>query len=369
MKLAVLHPYQFRYKRGIERYTWAILNEMTRQNVDTHLFTWRWPQPVAWESSSTIHVQYMPYTRYFMAKFAVLYYFYQLIRGKFDWVVIFFAGYGEAEALHWYLRFNPAQKVAIVFHYPYQQVPHRYAEFKKYNLVKRATLIIGVSDYVAQGVRDYFGTDCQVVPNGVDLAQFEPSAEKRHKLRLQHHISTDTPILITLAAFEERKGVQWVIRALPRLLDDFPDLQYWVLGDGAYRAELEAEIEHLNLADHVKLWGQQTDVISFLNAVDVGLLLSYGEAFPITLVEYMAMQLPVITSQHPPFDTLVQNEWGARIDEQDTSALTHLLRDLLNNPARRQQMGIQGRQIVVEKYTWSALVQQYLTLLQHTGTK
>ena len=369
MKLAIVHPYQFRYKRGIERFTWSVLREMAQQSLDGHLLTWQWLESVDWGAHDLVHIHQMPYTRYFRAKLASLYYFYQLRRHKFDWVIIFFAGYGEAESLNWYLRFNPHQKIAIVFHYPYQQVPHQYAEFKKYDLINRVTLRIAVSEYVADGVREYFGVDCQVVPNGVDLDQFQTSISSRQALRAKLNLNHDAPVLITLAAFEERKGMQWVIRALPHLISEFPNLQYWVLGDGGYRAELEAQIAQLNLAQHVKLWGQQADVTDYLNAADVGLLLSYGEAFPITLVEYMAMQLPIVTSQHPPFDTLVDNKWGSQVDEQDSTQVAAILRELLQNPARRHKMGQQARQTVAEKYTWSALVQQYLVLLNQAKAK
>ena len=276
--------------------------------------------------------------------------------------MIFFAGYGEAATLNLLRRFRH-QRICIVFHFPYEQVPHRYAEFAHSGLVQRADAVVAVSEYVARGVKAHLERDCAVIGNGVARGCILSSARASRGNAPATGDRAHAPVLITVAALEERKGVQWVIRALPLLLSDFPDLCYIVLGEGAYRAQLQAEIERLDLAGHMRLVGNTDDVISYLATADVGCLLSYGESFGIALVEYMAMALPVLSSAHPPFDELMRPDWGVMVDEIDSTGVARTLRELLTDPQRRQRMGQAGRQQVVGHHTWAQVAEQYLALL------
>jgi phosphatidylinositol alpha-1,6-mannosyltransferase len=359
----MLSPFQLRLRRGIERYAWSLAQEMALRDVEVDLLTWNWPRPVSWGAlHPRVRVRRMPYTRYFMARAAVVHYVYWLLRRRYDWVMLFFAGYGEAEAMR-VLRALRPQRYCVVFHFPYEQAPHRYREFERDELAQRANQRIAVSHSVARDVETQFGGPCAVIGNGVDPRVFQPSTEMRTAMRQKLGLKPDAPMLITAAALEERKGVQCVIRALPLLVNEFPDLCYVVLGEGSYRAQLRAEIEQRGLACHVRLMGNTNDVVSYLAAADVGCLLSYGEAFPISLIELMAMELPVLTSRHAPFAELMKLDWGRMVDEQDTKAVAGELRSLLLNTDSRHSMGKAGRQHVLQCHTWRQVADSYLQLL------
>jgi phosphatidylinositol alpha-1,6-mannosyltransferase len=305
----------------------------------------------------------MPYVRYYAARIAPLYYVRRILSDKYDWVMIFFAGYGEAESLRIARMLRP-QKYCIVFHFPYEQVPHRYEEFKRFRCAKDADLLVAVSKYVASGVREVFRRACAVVYNGTDTEKFAPSEALRVGERMALGIADRTPILITLAALEERKGIQWVIRAIPLLLDHYPDLQYHVLGDGDYRKDLEDLVSELNLHNHVKMLGNSTNVVRALAAADVGCLLSSGEGLPIAALEYMSMALPYVASRRPPFDEIVSASYGIAVDESNSREVARAIDMLLSNHKMRQAMGRSGRQCILENYTWKVVAREYLALLQ-----
>lgn len=361
MKIAIISPFQFSAARGIERFVWSLSEAFSTQNVEVSLFTWRYPNPVSWGPPPTgIRVYQVPYTRYFRAKIAPFFYLTWLAKDRYDWVMAFFGTYGEVDTLRWLPR---RTRTCIVLHFPREQVAHQYAALERFRTARRADRLVAVSQYVADGVEAQFGRPCTVIGNGVNADLFRASPTMRHDMRQKLQLAPDAPMLVTLAALEERKGIQWVIRALPHLLPEFPTLRYWVLGEGAYRSHLENEIRSLGLTDTVHLAGNTTAVANYLSAADVGCLLSYGEAFGLTLVEYMAMELPVLTSAHPPFDTLVQADWGYMVNEQDTQAVAAQLRALLLNPLGRQRMGQAGRQQVLTHHTWSQVAGEYLRLL------
>lgn len=359
MNLAILHPFQFRYARGIERFTWSLSEALTRRAVNVDLYTWRWPNPISWGAIPPgLRIFQMPNLRYFREKMAALWYFAQLSTRRYDWIMVYFAGYGESEAIRWLRKKNPC----VVFHFPRQQVPHRFAEFERGGLARNAGERVAVSDHVANDVTAHFGRACVVIPNGVNAEAFKPSPERRAVARQKLGIAPETPVLISLSALEERKGIQSVVRAMPHLLAQYPDLQYRVLGEGAYRSELEAEIRRLDLGAHVHLMGNQSEVADHLAAADVGCQLAYGEALPVAVLEMLAMELPVLTSQHPPFDSFIRPEWGMRVQESDTQAVADAICALLE-PTRRSTMGRAGREHVITHYSWESVADAYLRLL------
>ncbi|MBC7261362.1 MAG: glycosyltransferase family 4 protein [Chloroflexi bacterium] len=363
MKIAIIHPFQFRYGRGIERFTWSLSAALSARGVQVDLLTWRWPDEVHWgDLPPRVRVRRVPGFRYFMARACVPFYLKWLLQGQYDWVMLFFAAYGEAETLRVLSRLRQ-QRHCVVFHFPREQVPHRYREFERSGLARRADRLIAVSTYVARGVQEQFGRECQVIGNGVDPETFKRSPSARAQMRQKLGIAESAPVLITLAALEERKGVQHVIEAIPALLPDFPDLRYWVLGEGGYRPELEAQIRRLRLEHSVSLWGNIEDVVSYLAAADIGCLLAYGESFGIAVFEYMAMELPVLVSQHPPFPELVAPSFGVKVDERDGQQVVNAIRELLLHPEKRRTMGQAGRQTVLRQYTWDHVAEQYLQVL------
>jgi glycosyltransferase involved in cell wall biosynthesis len=364
VKIAIINPFQFRYARGIERLTWALASHLIRRGTCVDLLTWKWPEPVQWGATPRgMNVKQVPHFRYGMRWAAVSHYVSWLAAGNYDWVLIYFAGYGEAPALGM-LNLIRRQRTCVVLQYPGDLVPHRYREFEHFALARRADQMIAVSHHVANGAARWFARKCQVVGNGVDVDQFAPSLEFRTAVRKRLGIDESDKVLISVAALEERKGMQWVIRALPRLLPEFPGLRYWIVGEGTYRKSLQEEIYRLGLGRHVWLRGTTSDVARLAAAADVGCLLANGEAFGIAVLEYMATQLPVVTSCHPPFDELIDRAWGEIVDETDTARVAETIRGLLRDPSRCRSMGRAGRQQVVNHHTWDHVADGYLGLLE-----
>lgn len=158
-----------------------------------------------------------------------------------------------------------------------------------------------------------------------------------------------------------------MIRALPGLLKNFPDLNYWILGDGPYRKNLEMEILKYNLQNNVKLLGFQSDIEPYLAASDIALLLSIGEASPISLLEFASAGLPIITSRHPPFPELVQDDWAKMVDERDSSELIRTILEILNDSAEQNKIGSAGRHRMIEYYTWNSVARQYKQVIERIG--
>jgi phosphatidylinositol alpha-1,6-mannosyltransferase len=360
LRVAFIHPFLFRYARGIERYTLNLANALARSGVDVELITWNWPAPLQIDlPDPRVKIKRLPTSRYFAAKAIVPFYARQFLRQQYDFVWIAFAGYGEAEAL----RLARKQPFGIVFHYPLAQVPHRFREFRRFGLAQRAAAIVSVSQYVAEGVQDFFHRESTVIHHGVDAERFKPDAEARRAKRKELSVG-DGPVLVTAAALEERKGIQWVLRALPRILERFPETTYLLLGGGDYRKSLEQLASDLGIQSHVRFMGEQEDVTPFYQAADLSLILSRGEASSLSALESLACEVPVIAARRPPFDELIKGEYGMLADEEDADAVAGVVESLLRNPAQRAAMGERGRAHVREKFTWGRAAEEYIKVME-----
>jgi glycosyltransferase involved in cell wall biosynthesis len=359
---AFIHPFQLRIRRGIESYVWALTRALADTGVDIDILTWQGPLKSPSLSSAPVTLRTVPRVRYYQQIVAMPFYVLQLLFNRYDHVFVNFAGYGEGPSL----RLLGAIKnvpFSVVFHFPPTLVPHRYREFERWRFQRDATHFIAVSDHVASQVSEWSHRKCSVISHGVDTKNFRPDKEKRERTRASLGISPDAHLLVTAAALEERKGIHFVIEALPAVLKTFPSTCYLILGEGRYRKELEALISKLGLQRHVRFKGEVDDVENYLCAADLGLLLSREEALGIAVLEYAASSLPVITSQEPPFDQFVNNSWGITADKTNSRQLSEMIKSLLADPARRATMGSAGRAWVEINYSWQQVATDYRDLI------
>ncbi len=364
MRVVFIHPFFNRYARGIERFTANISSSLARQDISVDIITWRWPKQIMWsELDPRVQLQAFPTSRFYAAKAIVPVYTLHLLRHLYDMIYIQFADYGEAVTLNALKHFNRCQPYTIVLHYPVSQVPHRYRAMREAGLHDRAANIIAVSQHVAREAEAYWGRRSTVISHGVDAERFRPDAIQRARIRQQIGISNDVPMLLTVSALEERKGVQWVLKALPYLARRFPEIIYVIVGDGPYGPRLSQLAGELKVEPFVRWIPSTPDVTGYYQASDIKLILSKGEASSIVTLEALASGLPVIASQNPPFDELISSDWGLQVDEEDTQQLVQSVTALLVNAELRHELGVAGRRHIHQYHSWDQIARAYRQLI------
>lgn len=364
IRWAIIHPFQLRVKRGIEVYVWNLARSLKLQGIDVDILTWAGDLEIPEEvQKAGVKVKEIPRVQYYQAIFGIPFLLWWLLTGHYDHVFVHFAGYGEGLALS-IARLIKRVKFSIVFHFPRSLVPHRYVEFDKWILDRKAEHLIGVSQATAEEVERWVNRECLVIGHGVDTTKFKPDQILRIRTRTELGIDENAPVLVSVNALEERKGIQWVIKALPELLANLPSLNYIVVGDGVYRSELEHLVEDLNLADQVHFMGTQNDISPYLCAGDLNMVLARGEASSISLLEGLACGLPAVTSSRPPFDELIHEDWGFCVNEEDTSQVVNGVLKLLMDKQALRSMGMAGRQMVIESHNWDSIAGQYIKLIR-----
>jgi len=136
-----------------------------------------------------------------------------------------------------------------------------------------------------------------VIYNGVDLAPFRASAKRgRAAARKELLWAPEEFVVIQVARLDPLKDHLTAIRVMARVREACSHARLVLVGEGAERASIEAEVKRLALTAHVTLLGQRHDVPRLLAASDLCLLSSRSEGIPLTLIEAMAAGVPVVAT-------------------------------------------------------------------------
>ena len=208
----------------------------------------------------------------------------------------------------------------------------------------------------------------QVTYNGVNLARFDPTQydnyAERAKLGLANRVVVGTVgAMVGPETLDgPTKGHHLLIMAANRLRAEFPEIAVLLVGDGPWRQSLEELTATLGMTDHVVFAGRRFDVPAMLSAMDVYALPSiFGEFFPNSIIEAMAMKCPWIGSDIAGLSELTANgEAGWVSPPGDLDALTNNLRKLLADPMLRQRRGEVARAEVEERFAINHVVDRVL---------
>ena len=238
-------------------------------------------------------------------------------------------------------------------------------------------LVGGVTRHVSDAVADRFpqhGARCFTLPNGVDLAAFDMAVEPDENLILfVGRSSPEKGVHVLIEAFEElsrvrpdaRLRVVGPTQAAPRsfIVDVSEDPEVRALGrfyesPRSYHEQLVARVPD-HLRSQVEFVGPRSSrqVLQEYGRAAVVVLPAVGpESFGMPVIEAGAARRPVVVSDIGGLPEVVDHErTGLVVRRNDPLALAKALERLLDDPALRRRMGQQGRDLVVERFTWDVV--------------
>jgi colanic acid/amylovoran biosynthesis glycosyltransferase len=166
-------------------------------------------------------------------------------------------------------------------------------------------------------------------------------------------------VVLTIARLVEKKGVEFGIRAVAKLLKKHPEIEYIIVGDGPRRSSLQRLIESLGAGENIQLVGlkDQAEIADLLENSDVLLAPSITpesgdeEGTPVVIMEAFAQGLPVVSTHHAGIPEVVKDGIsGFLVAERDVDALAAKLEVAIADPQLRLRMGECGRALVEEEY-------------------
>jgi len=334
-------------KRGIERFTYDLANKLAKDyELKIIVYTWGAQNKVDWDFwDEKINIRIVPYSRYFQKLIAKIYYYLWIKIDRPDNIILNFLYHGET-------AITSKSKIYYVLHSPASLIPHRYKfiqiKANKFNQL----FFIAVSDYVKDDAISYIDElKIKVIYNGIDFNRFKFSFDYQNRGKIK---------LLTISALEKWKGIQDLICILNE--DNLKNLfDYYIVGDGPYKQELLVLVDKLNLSSSVHFLGSEDRVESLLPNYDIYCNLSEGEAFGLSLIEAMAIGLPAIVYDIPPFDSLIPSHTAKKVKNKSQTMLKeHLIS--LTNKDERERIGKNGRDFVRENYSLEEMSSNYYSL-------
>ena len=193
------------------------------------------------------------------------------------------------------------------------------------------------------------GAKIKRIYHGLDAAAYQPDQ------RRPAAAGSDRPRMRAVGQLKEKKGYPYLLQACRALLDQGYDFDCHIVGGGPLHERLATQIQELSLDQTVVLLGAQPHerVVTELQAATLFVLPSVLSAdgdrdgIPNVILEAMAMELPVVSTDHSGIPEVVHDgQTGLLAPPADVPALTGALARLLDDPALGRQMGRNGRQFV-----------------------
>ncbi|WP_254565729.1 glycosyltransferase [Oscillatoria sp. HE19RPO] len=215
-------------------------------------------------------------------------------------------------------------------------------------LFQEADCFIAVSEFIRSQIIEKGCPPEKILVNyiGIDLDKFTPNPEVKRE-----------PIVLFVGRLTEKKGCEDLIRAMADVQKNLPEVELVIIGDGPLSSSLKnlaqkllKSYRFLGVQPHEKVrnWMQKASILA---APSLTTAQGESEGLPMTILEAMAMKLPVVSSIHAGIpEAVIHQKNGFLIREKDREALAEFILTLLKNDPLREEFGELSRTEVESKF-------------------
>jgi glycosyltransferase involved in cell wall biosynthesis len=199
--------------------------------------------------------------------------------------------------------------------------------------------------------------------NGIAPEKF--SATGNGHLRRELNCHNGEILVGTVANVRQSKGHEYLIRAAHRLSREYPQVRFLAVGDvdSKLGAPLFRLVEELGLQDRFYFLGFRPDVPQILNELDMFVLPSTSEGFPLVALEAMAAAKPmVVTRSGGPQEVVEDGRTGFLVSPGSAEELADGIRRLLADPDRGRRMGQEAKAKLQREFTLARMIREYEAL-------
>lgn len=254
---------------------------------------------------------------------------------------------------HKLLAFYSKAKVVETIHHVWIKPADRRKAAKQ--LPRRADLLVAISSSVKK-VMSEAGLNLskvRILQNGINTKEFAHRDKKiKAELRKSLGIGETDPVLVWVSRVSREKNIEAFINWFPRILADFPNVRFVVVGDNGsgdrrYLDQIIEKIKRLGLSKHIICVGGQPDVKKYLEIGQIFTITSLAR--DLTVMEAMASGLPVVVSKlkyHYEPELVVGGETGLLFDWGDWQKWADHIKYLLSKPDAAKKFGEAGKERV-----------------------
>jgi glycosyltransferase involved in cell wall biosynthesis len=173
---------------------------------------------------------------------------------------------------------------------------------------------------------------------GIELDRFDPKRNTR-EAKVRIGLDPDLPVVGAVGRLMPEKGHIHLINAASQVIEKYGPINFLLAGEGPLEQQLKIQVEELGLRKFFHIFGTW-EIGSYREAMDFGVMPSLYEGLPLSLLEFMALGIPTVTSSVPCFqEVIIDGESGFIASLDDENDLAEKILELLFDPERAFRMG------------------------------
>ena len=244
-------------------------------------------------------------------------------------------------------------------------------QFINLRAIKHADFVFCISQAAADEAikRGVDISKLKVIPLGIPDDNFAPKDLARKQLVENLELDNPKCLLLTVGRLVKRKGVEWFIEnVLPNLVKKYPDLIYLVVGEGAYKPNIEMAISKTGLQNNIKMLGKVDDktLKDLYNGTDIFVMPNIPvkddiEGFGRVLLEASLCKLPVVASGIEGIkDAIIDDKNGKLVEAKNANAYEEEINKFIKNKDYAKDFGEKSRQYTLNNYQWDTIANEYI---------
>ncbi|QRI65658.1 glycosyltransferase family 4 protein [Shinella sp. PSBB067] len=221
-------------------------------------------------------------------------------------------------------------------------------------LISRMDAVIATSAKTAS----YLEVPCTVIMHGIDTERFSPPADKA-AAKAALGLDPAQKYVGCFGRIRHQKGTDLFVDAMIALLPERPDWSAIIAGRATaqhveFETELKEKVRAAGLDKRILFVGEHTNIHEWYRPLDLFVAPQRWEGFGLTPLEAMATGVPVVATDVGAFSELIvtgEGETGLLIPADSLSSIAQAAASLMNDTARRNAVGSQGRRHIASRFT------------------
>ena len=255
-----------------------------------------------------------------------------------------------------------AAVASYVTHVPYVMTCHGFFKPRFFRLMFPCwgKSVIAISKPVKEHLECGFNIDPKriaLIPNGIDGSNFSSVASTdRRRLRVEKNIIGD-PVIGIIARLSAVKGIDVLIFAMPHIVEQFPKVCLWIVGQGDQEAYLKECVLKCDLADHIKFLPAVDQSSALLPLFDVFVMPSLQEGLGLSVMEAQASLVVVVASKVGGLIDLIEDgKTGLLVEPSSHQELAAKIIKVLKDPHLAKAMAVAARENIQMNFSAERMV-------------
>ena len=209
----------------------------------------------------------------------------------------------------------------------------------------------------------------ELIPYGADAKAFHVHPEHAARVRAALQLEKNDVMILAVGRMVYKKGFEFLVRAMPQILQHAPHARLVLVGYGDLRDELQAQAHALGLNGHVTFAGRvaREQIPAYFSAADIVSVPSVRDdagnvdGLPNVLLEGMAAGKAIVASNIAGFPDVIENEAsGILVEEKNSDALARAIVRLARDETLRERLGTRARMQVHENLNWENVARKFI---------